>query len=74
VGHHHSKSDIVVPVIRVVPVAVGAADVVLIIVERPSPQHPVSSACACNTAAKPLLLPDAYGFTKPRSIIFAATR
>jgi hypothetical protein len=29
----HTKTDVVVPVVRVVPVAVGAADVPLIVVE-----------------------------------------
>jgi hypothetical protein len=46
VGHDHPKTDIVVPVVRLVPVAGGAAGVVFIVIESAAPQHPVSSACA----------------------------
>ncbi len=35
-GQHHSKTQIVVPVVWIVPVTVGAAYVPLIIVERPA--------------------------------------
>ena len=41
VGHHHPKPVVAVAVVRIVPVAVGAADVPLIIVERPAAHHPV---------------------------------
>lgn len=37
--HHHTKPDVVVPVVRVVPVAVRTAHVPLIIVERAAAQH-----------------------------------
>lgn len=37
--HHNTKTDVVVPVVRVVPVAVRAAHVPLIIVERAAAQH-----------------------------------
>jgi hypothetical protein len=40
-GQHHSKPDIVVPVVGIVPVANRAANVVLIIVERATTQHSV---------------------------------
>ncbi len=40
-GDHETKPDIVVPVVRVVPVAVGAAHIILIIVERAAPQNAV---------------------------------
>jgi len=40
-----TKSDIVVPVVRIVVVAPGAAEVVLIIVvPRAAPQHPSSQS------------------------------
>ena len=38
-GRNHPKTDVVVPVVRVVPVAEGAAHVVLIVVERAATQH-----------------------------------
>lgn len=37
--HHNTKTDIVVPVVRVVPVADRTAHVPLIIVERAAAQH-----------------------------------
>jgi len=37
--HHNPKTDVVVPVVRVVPVAVRTAHVPLIIVERAAAQH-----------------------------------
>jgi hypothetical protein len=40
-AHHHPKSDVVVPVVRVVPVAIGTPHVPVVIVERPAPQHTV---------------------------------
>lgn len=40
-GDHHPKTDVVVPVVRVVPIAVGTARVPLIIVEGTTTQHPV---------------------------------
>ncbi|HEX3049259.1 MAG TPA: hypothetical protein VHP83_01280 [Aggregatilineaceae bacterium] len=36
---HNPKTDIVVPVVRIVVVAVHAAGVVLIVVPRPAPHH-----------------------------------
>jgi hypothetical protein len=39
--HHDPKSDVVVPVVRVVPVAIGAAHVPLIVEEVAAPQHAV---------------------------------
>ena len=38
--HYNTKPDIPVPVVGIVPVAIGTADVPLIIVERAAPQHP----------------------------------
>ena len=43
-GQHHSKPDIPVTVVRIVPVAHGAAHIVLIVVERAPTQHP--SVCS----------------------------
>jgi hypothetical protein len=37
--HHNTKTDVVVPVVGIVPVAVRTADVPLIIVERTAAQH-----------------------------------
>ena len=40
VGHNpNPKTVVVVPVVRIVPVAVGTAGVFAIIVERAAPQH-----------------------------------
>ncbi len=39
VGDHDSKTVVVVPVVRVVPVAVRAARVVLVVVPRAATQH-----------------------------------
>jgi hypothetical protein len=39
-NHHHPKPIVVVPVVRVVPVANRTADVFTIVVERPAAQHP----------------------------------
>jgi hypothetical protein len=39
--HHHPKSDVPVPVVRVVPVAVGTPHVPVVVVERAAPQHTV---------------------------------
>jgi hypothetical protein len=55
------QTPIVVPVVRIVVVPVSAAGVVLIVVPRAAPQHPVSSACARNPTAEPLLLPNSLG-------------
>lgn len=41
-GHHHPKADIVVPVVRIVPVAVRTTRVPLIIVERATAQNTVA--------------------------------
>lgn len=38
-GHHHPKTVVVVPVVRVVPVAVGDARVAMIVVERATTHH-----------------------------------
>ena len=38
-GHHTPKPDVVVAVVRIVPVAVGAAHVPMIIVEGAAAQH-----------------------------------
>jgi len=43
VSNHNPKSNVVVPVVRVVPVAVRATDVPLIIVERAATHHPVAT-------------------------------
>ena len=51
---HHTKTDIVVPVVRVVPVAVGAARVVLVVVPGPAAQHPRT-----RSRAAPPILPTA---------------
>ena len=37
--HHHTKPDIVIPVVRIVVVAIRTAHVPLIIVERAAAQH-----------------------------------
>ena len=50
-GHHHPKALIHVVVVRVVPVAVGAADGRFIIVERAAAHHPVVCGPAPATAA-----------------------
>lgn len=52
-GDHHPKTDVVVPVVRVVPVAVRTADVPLIVVERAAAQHTVIHGHIPATAAKP---------------------
>jgi hypothetical protein len=39
--HHHPKADVRVPVVRMVPVAVGAAHVLMIVPKRAAPQHAV---------------------------------
>jgi hypothetical protein len=38
-GHHHPEPIVVVAIVRIVPVAVSAADVVLGIVERATTNH-----------------------------------
>ena len=55
-GQNNPKTVVSVPVVRIVPVPVGAAQVVLIVVERPAPQHPVSSACARISSEGPEVL------------------
>jgi ribulose bisphosphate carboxylase small subunit len=62
---HHPKPYIVVPVVRVVPVAIGTAQVLLIVVERPPTNHAAASELAlfrtrdarsetfCNAQLKP---------------------
>jgi hypothetical protein len=57
VGAHNPKTDVVVPVVRVVPVAHARARVVFMVVERAAAQHANASACARNAAILPLLLP-----------------
>jgi hypothetical protein len=42
VSDHHPKPNIVVPVVRVVPVAVRTTHVPLIVVERAATQHAVA--------------------------------
>jgi hypothetical protein len=39
--HRDPKSDVVIPVVRVVPVAIGAPHVPVVVVERAAPQHTV---------------------------------
>jgi hypothetical protein len=40
-GHHHTKTDVVIPVVGLIPVAVSDARVALIVVERAAAQHAV---------------------------------
>ena len=52
-GHHHTKTDVVVPVVRVVPVAIRTAEVPVIIVERTAAHHAVMFGHIPATAAEP---------------------
>ena len=49
---HYPKSVVVVRVVWIVPVAVGAADVVLIVVSRPAPQHAASHPAPTASAIR----------------------
>ena len=50
---HHTEPDVVVPVVRVVPVAVGRARVVLIVVPGPAAQHTGTSQRAAPPTFRP---------------------
>ena len=50
--HPHPKTVVVVPVVRIVPVAVGAARVAVFIVERTAAQHAGVSSVRPFTAEK----------------------
>lgn len=55
VGRNYPKPDIVVPVVRVVPVAVGAPHVVVVVVERATaqrPSRPYNTGGPTNTGIK----------------------
>jgi len=61
VSHHHPKPAVPVPVVRIVPVAVGAAHVPLIVVERAPTQHAVAFRSAPAQGAPAGRSLSAYG-------------
>ena len=69
--HHNTKTDIVVPVVRVVVVAIRTTHVPLIIVERAAAQHtddvfglPRQNALALKLYAASLFKPTAQQFSR----------
>jgi hypothetical protein len=74
VGAHNPKTDVVVSIVRVVPVAEGGAQVVFIVVVAPAAQHANASACARITTARLLVLPFCPGYNTAKSPDLAIRR